>query len=350
MTEERSPWARPDLGQADPAGWVLQPPPQPQPQPAAVRPATVRPARTAATPTVAGPVPGTPASPAGYRAGTVTRHPGPRTVQPVSGHAAAWPGAEPDLDDPARRNKIMLRWFGGGAAAVVVIGLVALLAIMLTGNAPTIGPAAKRAEGPADTRSDLAKLCPPPTGDAAQGQAAPPAPPGPRTVDQKSGISYKAYGEPWQPWTDRWSQGTLRVVYGTGQYFVTERYGSSGSEYLASILSGAVPAATNDAMTLDLECTGRQVVADVQAEYYPRPNTVEMLRDEQAFLGGRPAWVSIFRMRFDAPGLKAKDELVGVALIDVGRPEAAILYVSVPGTHRQYEHVVEEVLDSVRPV
>ena len=66
-------------------------------------------------------------------------------------------------------------------------------------------------------------------------------------------------------------------------------------------------------------------------------------------LGGRPAWVTKFRLHFHASGLKATDELVGLALIDVGRPEAAILYVSIPGTHRQYDHVVDEVLDSVRP-
>ena len=116
------------------------------------------------------------------------------------------------------------------------------------------------------------------------------------------------------------------------------------------IAHGAVPAATNDAMTLDLKCTGHQVVADVQAEYYPRPSTAEMLRDEQTTLGGRPAWVSIFRTHFNQTGLQAKDELVGVALIDVGRPEAAILYVSIPGTHHQFDYVVNEVLESVRPV
>jgi hypothetical protein len=33
----------------------------------------------------------------------------------------------------------------------------------------------------------------------------------------------------------------------------------------------------------------------------------------------------------------------------VGRPNAAILYVSIPGTHRQFDHVVDEVVESVRP-
>jgi hypothetical protein len=74
-----------------------------------------------------------------------------------------------------------------------------------------------------------------------------------------------------------------------------------------------------------------------------------MLRDESATLGGRPAWVTEFRLHFHEEGLKATDELACVAVIDVGRPNAAILYVSIPGTHKQYDYVIDELLASVRP-
>jgi hypothetical protein len=89
------------------------------------------------------------------------------------------------------------------------------------------------------------------------------------------------------------------------------------------------------------------VAADVRAEYYPQPNRAEPIRDERTDLGGRPAWLTVFRLHFKAEGLNATDELAAVATIDVGRPEAAILYVSVPGTHRQYDYVVDEVFASV---
>jgi hypothetical protein len=170
-------------------------------------------------------------------------------------------------------------------------------------------------------------------------------PVGERTVDTESGISYKAFGAPWEPWRAVWRAGTLEVPYKIGQHFVTERY--PGGTYHASILSAAVPAADNDALALDLECVGRQVAADVRAEYYPQPNRMDPIRDEKAVLGGRPAWVTVFRLHFDEPGLTATNELAAVATIDVGRPDAAILYVSVPGTHRQYDYVVDEVLASV---
>jgi hypothetical protein len=37
-----------------------------------------------------------------------------------------------------------------------------------------------------------------------------------------------------------------------------------------------------------------------------------------------------------------------VAIIDVGKPTAAVLYVSIPGTHRQWDYVVDDVIKSVR--
>ncbi|GII21088.1 hypothetical protein [Planosporangium mesophilum] len=342
MTEQRSPWARPPAGAHDPAnpddpaGGVAYPP----------APTAQTPAEPAAR-TPAEPAARTPAAPPrrpGYRAGTVTgltRTPAPLAVPP----------ADPAGDrDPARRNRSMLWWFGGTAIAVVAVGVVVVLAMVMTGGG---SPFDRRPAGPSDTRPDLAKLCPPPSHDAPGGPPAAPPPPGPRTDDAASGISYASYGEPWLPWHDTWTKGTLRVSYQTGQYFVTESYQDPlgfRSQYLASILSGSVPAANNDSLSLDLECTGRQVAADVRAEYYPQPNQMDVLRDEQTTLGGRPAWVTTFRMRFHQAGLKATDELVGVALVDVGRPRAAILYVSIPGTHRQYDWVVDSVLDSVRPV
>jgi hypothetical protein len=196
-------------------------------------------------------------------------------------------------------------------------------------------------------------MCPPPSSlPSANPEAVPAKPPpaGPRTVDPEAGISYATYGTPWRPWDRVWSAGTLQVRYKVGQHFVTETAYDGVNDYHASILSAAVPAADNDALALNLECVGRQVAADVRAEYYPQPSRMELLRDERATLGGRPAWVTVFRLHFSRPGLKATDELAAVACIDVGRPTAAVLYVSIPGTHRQFDWVVEDALRSVRTI
>lgn len=255
---------------------------------------------------------------------------------------------EPEVPDPAlagagANDRRMLVWFGVGGAVIAVIGLVVVIVLNLTTGLP--GGTPPRPDGPDESLPPLAAACPPPTESPPEGNEAPPYE-GDVTVDEVSGISYRAYGEPWMPWHQNWTNGELEVSYQVGQYFVTEQY--SGGQYLASILSGSVPAAVNDGTDLDLKCVSEQVVADVRDNYYPQPNSMETIRDEAITLGGRPAWLREFRLTFERDGLNATDELVGVALIDVGRAEAAVLYVSIPGTHSEYDPVVNEVMESVR--
>jgi hypothetical protein len=258
------------------------------------------------------------------------------------------PVAAPPPDGPQRRRRQMMI-FGGVAGVIAAAGLIVVLAVAFSGE----NPFRDRASAPSDVRPPLAQLCPAPTVQPSQGpRVRPPsaaAPkPGARTIDQEAGISYAAYPAPWEPWTTTWRAGTLEVPYRTGQHFVTEIY--SGGIYHASILSAAVPAADNDAVSLNLDCVGRQVAADVRAEYYPQPNTMDAIKGETTMLGGRPAWLSIFRLHFTAQGLRATEELSAVAVIDVGKPTAAVLYVSIPGTHKQLDWVIDDVLASVRPI
>ncbi|WP_213452607.1 hypothetical protein [Rhizomonospora bruguierae] len=309
--ESTSPWSRP-------GDW--QPPPAPKPAAAAPPPGAV-------------PLP----VKEGHGAGAVTRLTTP--PPPIA------PPAEPPAD-PGAADRRRLLWFGGIAAAVVAAGLAIVLGLTLGGGAK---PFWERPSGPSDVRPPLARACPPPGAPPSDEPPPPAVAPatGPRTVDQRAGISYRKYPAPWEPWNTVWRQGSLQVAYGVGQHFITEEY--DGGSYHASILSGSVPAAENDAMVLDLECVGRAVSNDVRNSYYPRPNTLELLRDGKTTLGGRPAWVTEFRLHFNRPGLMAKDERAAVATIDVGRPEAAILYVSIPGTHKQFDWVIDDVLASVRP-
>lgn len=320
-----SPWARSGSGVARPEAVN---PPTPVPltptPPALARPASGR--RQGATATHRSDA---------FGAGTVT---GIALLPPRSTPAIA-PAPDPD----AKRRRTMF-WFGGTAVGIVASAVVILLALVLTGN----NPIHRTAAAPPDTRAPLAKLCPPPSAAPAPLTTVPATPAGARTVDRQSGISYRAYGAPWQTWQAPWTDsGNLDVSYRTGQYFVTEE--PPWGQYLATILSASVPTATNDALTLDLRCTGTQVAADVRVAFYPQPNTMDPIRDGQTTLGGRPAWVNEFRLHFHEAGLKATSELVAVAVIDVGRPDAAILYISIPGTHDQYDYVVDELLDSIRP-
>lgn len=322
MAEDRSPWSHPDAS-------IEVPRPTPAPVPAVPEPRSELVAVRTASPRSSISL-----------GGAVTRtadQPPPDVLEF---------GAD-DGDDPIKRNKRLMRWFGGTAALVVLIGVIATL-IMVVGNGGGL-PVPRvfdEQAAPPDTRPELVKDCPPPS-SYPDPQPAPPTPAGPRTVDDESGVSYKAYGDPWSPWPMVWTGGSLRVQYKIGQHFITEKY--SGGDYHASILSSSIPATNNDSLAVDLKCTGRVVATDVRDQYYPKPNRLEQLDEKLVTLGGRPAWVTKFRLHFSKSDLDAKSELVGLALIDVGRPEAAIVYISIPDTHKQYDPVVDEVLDSIRP-
>jgi hypothetical protein len=345
MAEDRSPWASADTEIEVSALPAVSVPTQPVEAPERTAALTRSPQSSSIA-----------VLPARSRGGAVTRtngKAGPRSSALRPAHAADVPAedilqfGDDDRDDPIKRNKMLMRWFGGAAAMVVLVGVIATL-IMVLGNGGGL-PVPKVFEdqaAPPDTRPELVKDCPPPS-SYPDPQPAPPTPPGPRTVDDESGVSYKAYGAPWSTWPMVWTGGSLKVDYKIGQHFVTEKYG--GGDYHASILSSSIPATNNDSLAVDLRCTGRVVATDVRDQYYPQPNRLEQLDEKLTTLGGRPAWVTKFRLHFNKADLDAKSELVGLALIDVGRPEAAIVYISIPDTHRQYDGVVDEVLDSIRP-
>jgi hypothetical protein len=250
---------------------------------------------------------------------------------------------------PPTRRTPRLGWFLAAGGVLVVVGLIVVLVLASTG---TFGGNRALSLNRDTNAPPLAQACPPPTATSDPGyHEGPPPPPGPRNTDKAAGISYKTYGAPWQPWTQDWVAGQLGVHYRTGQGFQTEVY--SGGTYWASILSGTVPATVNDGTTLDLKCVGQQIVADVRGSggnsgYYPQPNTMDKIEDKLTTIGGLHAWVSVFRLHFHADGLKADNELVGVVTFDVGKTNAAVLYISIPGTHKQYDWVVNDVINSVR--
>ncbi|MGI5247322.1 hypothetical protein [Dactylosporangium sp. CA-139066] len=328
MTEQRSPWAEPDTQT------VIAPAPP----------------ATPAVPSEGGPGPSVRVAP-GYASGRVSRLGTPPPPPPPD---VLFGGPGDGDDDPIKRNQRILKWLGGGAVLVVAIGLIVILVSVLTDNARTPGGLFNRqAQAPSDTRPELARRCPPPTippDNPNQGGGDVPA--GPRTVDSESGISYKQYGTPWRSLLQNWrDQGELKITYRIGQDFVTEPdYDGQGNDYHATILSGHVPAAVNDGMVLDLHCVGDQIAADVRVSFYPKGNQLEQISAKDLTLGGRPARLLKFRLHFSSPGLQAKSELVSIALVDLGKPEAAILYVSIPDTHRQYDYVADEAPESIRPV
>jgi hypothetical protein len=274
------------------------------------------------------------------------------TGQPLAG--AGVDDDDPDEGGPpptAPSSSRTLLWFGVAAGGALVAGVVVILVLVTTGffggsTRSGVGPFGALPAEP--SRPPLARLCPPPSDTAPAGESVP-VPEGPRVTDVDAGISYTQLGAPWKPW-DRgtWKDGTLGVEFKQGYYIVTETY--SEGQYLASVISGKVPATVGDSLSLDLECAGRQVAEDVRNSYYPRPNEKEQTRNERITVGGRPAWVSTFHLTFQATGLQARGETVAVVLVDVGRPDAGVLYISIPDTHQQLKPEIDKIIASIRRI
>jgi hypothetical protein len=282
-----------------------------------------------------------------------------------AGGAAPYRGGPPiQSPPPARDGDVIVghepspRASRAGSAVGTVAVIAALIAAVVFGvlhvtggsssdSGPIAGPT-----GPTDSASlsPLQRLCQD-TGPAIPDPHAQraPAPTGPRIDDPTAGISYAELPAPFQPWEQgAWDAGTLGEQFSVGQYFVTQAVTPQGGPYLATVLSGTVPAAYGDNPHPNIECAGKVVAADVQGQYYPAPNTRTDISADRLFVDGHPAYLIEFHLSFDEPGYDAKGELVAVCVIDVDQPHAAVVYISIPDTHRQYDSVISQIIDSVR--
>lgn len=247
-------------------------------------------------------------------------------------------------------------WQIGGPLLALML-VLALVAVMGGGRRSDGGELAKSVPDPASTAPPtpdvppLARLCQAnqPTTPPAPASPSAPAPTGPRLVDREAGISYLRAGAPWQPWDRIWTGGVLGVEYRAGYFFVTQHdVAGLNGDYLATVLSGSVPATAGDALHPDMKCVARQVAEDARMSFYPQPNTQQVREDKPVVVDGHPGYLITFHLSFDVPGYDAKGELASVLLVDVGTPDVAVLYQSIPDTHRQYDPLIDQVIASVR--
>ncbi|MBO0879438.1 MAG: hypothetical protein J2P17_03515, partial [Mycobacterium sp.] len=239
--------------------------------------------------------------------------------------------------------------------ALLIVGVV-VIGLVLTGSKKPAEQSPDALASPPgstqDKRPPLEQLCAN-TGPSKpdKGAPAPAPPPGPRITDTQAHISYAEQGAPFRLW-DRgtWGQvgSGLGETFTTGQYFITQANTPDNSPYMATILSGTVPATYGDDPHPNIECAARVITDDVRASYYPQPNTRKPLTAKQMTISGDPAYFLEFHLAFDQPGYDAKGELVAICVVDVPGNKAAALYISIPDTHRQYDKIVQPLISSIR--
>jgi hypothetical protein len=166
-----------------------------------------------------------------------------------------------------------------------------------------------------------------------------------RIIDEAAGISYPFLGGGWFEW-DRGNQ--YETTETAGQYFITQEDLPDGFDvFIAQCTSGPLDAGYGWAGAATLQATVTAVADSVRGLYYPSPHESAVRRDEAVTVDGAAAWVYEFDLTWDVPGYDASGERAALLLIDVGKPEPALLYVSIPNTHAELYGAIDRVLGDV---
>ncbi|SEO72220.1 DUF2510 domain-containing protein [Trujillonella endophytica] len=248
-------------------------------------------------------------------------------VHSAPGTAATLAPARPVTYEPAGApppRRTGLAWgIGLGVLGLVLVVVLALLVGKGGGGASSDGPA--RTEDP----------------PIASGPAFPPGTV--RIIDQAAGIAYPYLGDGWF----EFDLGPMSETTETaGQYFITQEQTPVGV-FIAQCTSGPLAPEFGYAGPGSLAATLEQVVDSARVNYYPAPNEQEVLRDEELTVDGAPAHLVEFNLRWDIEGYDATGERAALLLIDVGRAQPALLYLSIPNTHAELYGVIDQVIASV---
>ena len=242
----------------------------------------------------------------------------PRPPVPPSSGA---PGQAPPRSVPRARTAWLV---AGGVLAAVVVVVVALV-VGLSGGSRT------------GTTTDAPVAGSPPAGTT--------FPPGTvRIVDEEAGISYPFLGSGWYEYD-------LGPVYETrtiaGQYFVTQEVVPTGDSFIAQCTSGPVSPGHGWTGPGSEQATVTALADGVRAGHYPYPNEREVLRDEALTVDGATAHLIEFQLTWDVEGYDSTGERAALLVIDVGRTDPALLYVSIPNTHAELYGVIDRVVADI---
>jgi Protein of unknown function (DUF2510) len=216
------------------------------------------------------------------------------------------------------KKKTPIGWWIAGVALVVVIVVVAVLAIRAVtggGTGVTGGPVGQASQDvcpPEDTASPESPVTHPADGRVHGGP-----------------VSYPMLGAPWSPPGGE----TNPVPFGSdvrSQTVVDQpNYDGQGHLWVASVLVGELQA--GDGFFTPEQ--GSQIVVKciLGAFYGDNPVNSNVKVNEKTTIDGHDAWLVESHLTFDIAGLKAKGELLIVAIVSAGN-RSGLYYASIPDT------------------
>jgi Protein of unknown function (DUF2510) len=218
-----------------------------------------------------------------------------------------------------QKKKSPIGWWIAGAALVLVIVVVAVLAI----RAVTGGDTGTTGGGPVGQASQ--DVCPP---DDTASPEAPVTHPADGRV-HGGPVSYPLLAAPWGP-----PQGEINPVpFGSdvqNQLVVDQSdYDGQGHSWVASILVAELQA--GDGFFTPEQ--GSQIVVKciLGAFYGDNPVNSNVKVNEKTTIDGHEAWLVESHLTYDIAGVKAKGELLIVAIVSAGN-RSGLYYASIPDT------------------
>ncbi len=225
---------------------------------------------------------------------------------------------------PASPRRSRAAWWIGGSVVAVVAVVVLALVVGLSGRGGT-----PVVDDPVVTAGPSGTEFPPGTV---------------RIIDEEAGISYPFLGNGWFEY-DLGAMPETRTI--AGQYFVTQEAVPTGGNFIAQCTSGPVADGYGWAGPGSEQATVTALADSVRAAYYPFPNEREVLRDEALTVDGRAAHLLEFQLTWDVEGYDSTGERAALLVVDVGRPDPALLYVSIPNTHAELYGVIDRVVADI---
>ncbi|NDU77267.1 hypothetical protein GWI34_32285 [Actinomadura sp. DSM 109109] len=234
---------------------------------------------------------------------------------------------------------------GGGRSRLVLFGGIGLLVVALLAAGGVYFMASGDDE-PADTpetpdnadrraaaeQSEAAQVQLPPDKRLASFPGTPSRTLG-RVEDAHSGLSYPRLAAPWQVPTKKNRLGT--PGWSGQQILLTER--SAGRFWYGQLLTGTLMPTMQSAYQGpgSVKAVTGLAAKRYEAQYYAFPHKSAPLASQALNVDGRKGWLVASYLTYKRAGVRATGEIVAVAVVDTGRTSPAVVFASMPNTHRK---------------
>ena len=152
-------------------------------------------------------------------------------------------------------------------------------------------------------------------------------------ADRRSGLAYPRLARPWQVPTKANRLGT--PGWSGQQVLVTERNGAQ--VWYGQLLTGTLSPNLHNTYTGPESIPAVTVLAakGMEAQYYDFPHRTTPLASQALTVDGRKGWLVASYLTYKRAGVRATGEVIVTAVVDTGRPQPAVAFVSVPNTHKK---------------